>query len=209
MLAIESGIRVGDVLTGINNDYFSPGAEVQDVIDILQMTGIYVTLHFTRRHKPDDPSNSPFHKFVQLLLDQEVITRDKGGYITKVMYRLKDRVLQWDGGFITQRIESWKLDSGINVSLSSRSLNSSGKGGSGGSGSSGSSNNGSRKSDLVMYTKNLRPAISVRILRAEERVDHTVYIIWVLDVKSGAEWYIRRRFREFHEFREVFVVYFH
>jgi hypothetical protein len=56
---------------------------------------------------------------------------------------------------------------------------------------------------MVVFTKNLRPAVCVRLIRAEERQDHVVYVIWVMDVKSGVEWYVRRRFREFYEFREV------
>ena len=66
---------------------------------------------------------------------------------------------------------------------------SSGGGGSGGAGGSASSGHSGRKSDLVVCTRNLRPAISIRLMRAEERNDHVVYVIWVMDVKSGAEWY--------------------
>ena len=57
------------------------------------------------------------------------------------------------------------------------------------SGGGGSRSSSGRKSDVVMCTRNLRPAISIRLMRAEERNDHVVYVIWVMDVKSGAEWY--------------------
>lgn len=58
-------------------------------------------------------------------------------------------------------------------------------------------------------TQNLRPALSLRLLRAEQgKGDFIVYVIWVLDVRSGAEWIVRRRFKEFEVFREVCFVTF-
>jgi hypothetical protein len=55
---------------------------------------------------------------------------------------------------------------------------------------------------VFIPTKHLRPALSIRILSTDFTEDHTVYVIWVVDVKTGAEWNVRRRFREFYEFRE-------
>ena len=49
----------------------------------------------------------------------------------------------------------------------------------------------------------LRPAISVTLLKAEEQVDCVMYVLRVIDVRSGVDWVIRRRFREFFELREV------
>jgi hypothetical protein len=48
-----------------------------------------------------------------------------------------------------------------------------------------------------------RPAISVTLLKAEEQVDCVMYVLRVIDVRSGVDWVIRRRFREFFELREV------
>lgn len=116
LLAMESGIKVGDVLTGINSEYFSPGAEVQDVIDILHLAGMYVTLHFTRRYLSGSDgeitTSSSFHNFATMLLDQTIISKERAGNVSKAVLRLKDRVIQWDSGFITERIELWKLDAG-------------------------------------------------------------------------------------------------
>lgn len=230
-------------------------------------------MHFTRRHRIDD---SMYHKCAQMLLDQGVIKSERAQYVTKVMYRLKERVLQWDNGWISQRIESWKLYKGVNISYkgnssnfasqleSSSSSSANSLGASIGStltssffgsilqgtttntntvsttGSdvindatggrirrqlwdplmitnprevvddmsrerSGSNGRGSGTNDIVIATKNLRPALSIRLLRAEEKNDHYVYVVWVMDVKSGAEWTVKRRFREFHEFRELLV----
>eukprot|EP01035_Chromulina_nebulosa_P018930 gene18930-24737_t len=235
---MESGICISDILTGINSEFFSPGVEVQDVIDMLDLAGKYVVLHFTRRHKSidDNSSYSPYHKCAQMLLDQNVIKKEKAQYVSKVISRLKERVVQWDSGWITQRIENWKLYKGITVSKSinidantNNTSNNSFFGilngvatlatnyGSdimngddrrrswGPSNSNTQTNSSASNSDIVVATKHLRPALSVRLLRAEERVDHVVYIMWVLDVKSGAEWLVRRRFREFHEFRELLL----
>jgi hypothetical protein len=168
-----------------------------------------------------------------MLLDQTVISKERAANVSKAVYRLKERVIQWDTGFITERIELWKLDtwmaagsgraatttssssaasvgpssSGSATSLFS-SLGNLGTAGSpthaGGPGA-GAPSSGGRRSDVVMCTRNLRPAVSIRLMRAEERQDHVVYVIWVMDVKSGAEWYVRRRFREFYEFRDVSV----
>ena len=116
LLAMESGIKVGDVLTGINSEYFSPGAEVQDVIDILHLAGMYVTLHFTRRYVTGSDGEitavPSYHNFATMLLDQAIISKERAGNVSKAVCRLKDRVIQWDSGFITERIELWKLDAG-------------------------------------------------------------------------------------------------
>lgn len=53
--------------------------------------------------------------------------------------------------------------------------------------------------------RGLRPALCVRILGTDYNEDHTVYEIWVLDVLAGAEWRVKRRFREFFELHERLV----
>ena len=215
LLALEAGIKIGDILTGINQEYFSAGAEVQDVIDILHLAGPMVTLHFTRRHRPEAAGQAgpsavgaaKVHKCARIFVDQRVIPEDKAVAVTQALHRLKERVLNWESGWISQRIQRWKLDSG--VSLASRSTG--GAGGGGGASQSPSAQQSSAQPqsrsrasiDIGVSTRELRPALNVRLLRAEPMSDHMVYVIWVLDVKSGAEWIVRHRFREFHEFRDV------
>ncbi len=58
---------------------------------------------------------------------------------------------------------------------------------------------------IFIDTKDLRPALAVRVVRADVLDTHVVYVIWVMDVKSGAQWTVRRRFREFSEFRDALV----
>ena len=236
LLALESGIKINDILTGINFEYFCPGAEVQDIIDILHLTGTFITLHFSRRYIPDDIQVqsylSPHHKFARMLLDQTVIPEGKAGSVSNALRRLKERSLSWDSNVISQRIRAWKLDAFLNImprhrASSALTLDRTNYSNSGvilpdsgsGPGSSSSSYGHSRTSrrasgDFPVRTHtnmssssdpvwHLRPAISVRIIRAEERPDHVVYVIWVMDVRSGAEWFVRRRFREFHDFKDV------
>lgn len=49
----------------------------------------------------------------------------------------------------------------------------------------------------------LRPALSTHILNTQQVDDYTVYTIWVMDVRTGCEWEVVRRYREFNRFREV------
>lgn len=198
LLALEADIKVGDVLTGMNTEYFSPGAEVQDVIDMLHLAGHFVTLHFTRRHRPDEGAGR-VHKCAQMLVEQEVIPPEKAMFVTNLLNRLKERVLTWDSGWISQRIQRWKLDVGLQVpkattNFTAHALDRLAAGGSAAN---------RRSVDIGVSTKDLRPALSVRLLRAEERRDHVVYVVWVMDVRSGIEWVVRRRFREFYDFRDV------
>jgi DNA-binding FrmR family transcriptional regulator len=255
-LAQDAGVRVGDIITGINGEYFSPGVEVQDVIDILELTGRYVSIHFCRHRGVDD---SPYHRCAQMLLDQGVIKAERALYVSKILYRLKERIVHWNSGWIAQRIEQWSLHrSAQSIAVEAATASSSSTASSFFSSMMLPSSNPSssyntsagmnlasdmsdtspltrrlssksiwdintilnpkpvdeainttqplgsqaHSNDLASATKSLRPALSLRVLRAEERQDHVVYIIWVLDVKSGAEWYVKRRFREFHEFRD-------
>eukprot|EP01034_Spumella_vulgaris_P030000 gene30000-37146_t len=49
----------------------------------------------------------------------------------------------------------------------------------------------------------LRPALSLRVVHAEDQSqEYIVYVVWVCDVQSGVEWVVKKRFREFHDFRE-------
>jgi hypothetical protein len=221
LLALESGIKVGDILTGINSEFFSPGAEVQDIIDILHLAGKFVALHFTRRHAPEDPvsltQQAPLHKFAHMLIDQTVISKDKAGPVSKAFFGMKDRCLHWDTAFAAQRIENWRLDNSSSTPNSGPSSSTSSRGRTTSAATPDRSpltadshkENGKMGSDAVHRnasippSRHLRPAISVRLIRAEERTDHVVYVIWVTDIYSGAEWFVRRRFREFYEFRDV------
>ena len=44
-------------------------------------------------------------------------------------------------------------------------------------------NNGSLRDSTSYWS--IRPALAVRLIKAEEKGDHKVYVIWIQDVKSG------------------------
>jgi len=253
--AKESGVEVGDVLAGVNNELFCPTAEVQDIIDILNSSWLkkdnYVTLHFSRfkQYVPfiDQAKSSASylsiasgekeakisseyiysHRALPYLLDQNVIPKNKIRYVDTILQRLKERVLQWDMQTIADRMDLWKLDVFLTGeheknpilrmanSLWERKPNSSHEENKSNFSSFsehysnsplGTNMNHRRESfGSINYHKGskLRPALSVRILRAEEQPDCVMYVMWVLDIRSGVDWLIRRRFREFFDFREV------
>ena len=61
----------------------------------------------------------------------------------------------------------------------------------------------SGRSIVRSSTRGLRPFLSVRILNVDSKSkDYTEYCIWVLDVATGCEWVLRRRFKEFHSVRQ-------
>ena len=236
-LAMEAGICVNDMLRGINSEYFMPGVEMQDVIDMIELSGKYVLLHFRRFHKKLDNNNnilvkSKQHNYIQILLDQGVILPNQIDYTTKLLNGLKDRLFRWNDAAISVRIDAWKLYTGIilhetnndnnNVNTFFQNFIHAGI-------TASMSNIGNEEylstnrrrswdpSKMQSQTQNpiniqgmkhIRPGISMRIIRAEEKTDHVIYIIGVLDIKSGAEWTVKKRFREFNEFRDVSFFYY-
>lgn len=280
LLAKESGVQIHDIIEGINHDHFSPWAEMQDALDLLFLSGPFVTMHFIRRFQPESLDLSRYPRHMSILVENDVISNDQVPVVHKMLQYFKKRVIQWDASFLAQRIDAWKLDDistigvrnqdglqsyfdrdgstststkemmtpapspapsapgSINRNSRRLSLNdiddsrtppSTSLKEPGNNNSEGRPASLSRRLTLTdsrpsssrlswgtvdsflkqpysqMEVTNLRPAISVRVLRAEQSktADHVVYIIWVLDVKSGVEWLVKRRFREFYEFREV------
>ena len=245
--AKDSGVEVGDVLIGIDHEFFSPVAEVQDIIDILNLSWMkrnnFVTLHFMRlkQYIPYFDQNSssfsvseknncmnaytPTHAGIPFLLEQGVITKRQVRYIDTSLLRLKERAINWDLRTVADRIEKWNLDPHwkgpegnallkIASSMWERRLNA----GSTSPTSNSRSNSGGPglENDIAAQKRNLklfkgsalRPALSVRIVRAEELTDFVVYVLWVRDIRTGVEWTQRRRFREFFELREVRFIHF-
>ena len=258
MLAADAGLLVGDIVTGINNNFFSPGTDIQEVLNNLKEEGNFIMLHFRRYkvgdkspHKPSmkgkgDNKNvateeneeiSPYHKCAQLLLEQNVISQERAQKVTESLAILKDRVLQWNTGVIAEKV---RTNGSYENSLASRSsFNSKNRhrkpghrrtsldtnfdatifdytdfvnGGDGYNNMKGiqaekaeNMHGTATNINIVIPVQNLRPAISTRVIRAEERDNHVCYLIWVMDVKSGAEWIVRRRFSAFFEFRETLI----
>jgi hypothetical protein len=57
--------------------------------------------------------------------------------------------------------------------------------------------------DIELTTANLQPALCLRIMDNRFIGGHVEYRIWVEDISTGLEWFVRRRFKEFFKLREV------
>jgi hypothetical protein len=171
---------------------------------------------------------------MKLFLDNGVISAEQFPILESTIQYFQYRVIKWSAVFLAERIESWHLDyheqsARHDEYLSSKFDEAAVTGKLSPVASSGRRLSTRRHSvdsaflaeilrqeqvDEDRYlekyssveTQNLRPALSLRLLRAEQgKGDFIVYVIWVLDVRSGAEWIVCRRFREFEVFRETIV----
>ena len=71
-LGYDAGVKVNDVLLGIDDVTLQLGVEVSEVLSLLQGKGEYVTLHFRRRrHEAGHPR---FHPVGFSLLEQNVVS---------------------------------------------------------------------------------------------------------------------------------------
>lgn len=254
LLAKLSGVAVGDLLIGLNEERFGPWAELQDVMEILNLSGTYVTMHYLRRLQLEAVDVSLYPRRMKLLVENDVIKPDQVPIIDQTIDYLKDRVIKWSSEVLARKVEQWHLESiEVNDSPTNRQRrqstatadplsehtnhNSSSSSASSFSSKSAATvrldrrhtldpraleqqrlssisaneeeeeNHQTRTRYSQVETQNLRPALAVRVLRAElaKNQNYMVYVIWVLDVKSGVEWILRRRFREFFDFRDTVV----
>jgi hypothetical protein len=114
LLALEAGVHIGDILTGINDEYFSPGPEIQDIVDMLHLEDNLLTLHFKRYRinaTSGIASRDVFqpHKFAVLLQEQHVITSEMLRFVSRSISYQSRRILSWDTEAIAKRIIRWHL----------------------------------------------------------------------------------------------------
>jgi hypothetical protein len=232
MIAERAGVQIDDVLLGINGELFSPWPELPDVIELLAVSGPFVVIHLRRKLPMYRVDINDMHPAIKLFLEQRVISKSKAEVVDRLLTSFKHRVVEWNDSTISNRIESWRLDL-LDSSPSSVVASSASYREQAATNSSSAGSNGDRRRSLgtlsrsqseklrrrvtisattlsssllpSFQTKYIRPALSVRILRAEpsKNGDHTEYVVWVNDIKSGIEWIVRRRFREFFDFRDV------
>eukprot|EP01035_Chromulina_nebulosa_P024125 gene24125-31348_t len=238
----ESGVEVGDVLLGIDSEYFCPAAEVPDIIEMLnllwQKRNSFVSLHFMRlkSYIPYLEQNKtkilnerdllnqyvPIHPAITYLTEQGVIDRKQVRCVDTYLQRMKDRAINWDTQAVADRMGKWNLDVHFkdidsnsllklpnflwDKSLSGNSLSLSGQSKRKGPvlGDTDSDSNNALNAHLRRGSF-LRPAISVTLLKADEQVDCVMYVLRVIDIRSGVDWVVRRRFREFFELREQLI----
>jgi hypothetical protein len=247
-----AGIQVGDVLFGINHEYFNREITLKQITTVLSSCGPYLCLHFFRLKQPNTSfltiMNGQLRRTGQLrrihpcalaVIDQGLLQVDDVEAFCEDLSRLKARIFSWSSGVLIsrQRIADLILTGGGAHDDTSREET----GGGGGSGerrhskseyslkrrllrSSPSLNNSSHSSshqsksstnpmvseitknwyrDIELSTVNLQPALCMRILDTRKVSDHTEYRIWVEDISTGLEWYVRRRYKEFYKLREV------
>lgn len=217
-LAFLSGIQIGDILSGINFEYFSSRSEISDVINLLDCPKRFIVLHLKRKYRYyngaaiEKCDNEQFHPCIRMFLDQGVIKKENASVTSATLLRLKDRLIQWDSGWISECVDSPlnHTDTTLKPSFfsnvfSSSHIRDSISGSSRRNSNSFNNLSHSPKGDIVVSTKQLRPALFVRIIRAEENTNYIVYVLLVIDIKSGAEWFVKRRFREFHDLKEVLI----
>ena len=128
--AKESGVEVGDVLLGIDFEYFCPVAEVTDVSEILnllwQKRNSFVSLHFMRlksyipyveqtkttTQTEKDVLNqfTPSHRAIKYLTEHGVIDQKQVRFVDTYLQRMKERAINWDIPSIADRMRKWNLD---------------------------------------------------------------------------------------------------
>jgi hypothetical protein len=249
LLAETAGVCVGDILAGINGERFGPWAELKDVMDLLTLSGHFVTIQFDRYKRSSvwhnaiyqAPSSAAdttapskltgiteYPSRMKIFLENSVITVEQTPILESTIRYLKYRDVEWSASSLAEKINIWHLDAPSEESPSSPASSREAATGSVRLSKTSQTKISNRRHSLDsavlaeivrqemaddqrymqkysdIETHNLRPALSVRLLRAEQgKGDYIVYVIWVLDVRSGVEWIIRRRYREFEVFREV------
>mmetsp|Transcript_10712 Transcript_10712/g.16233 ORF Transcript_10712/g.16233 Transcript_10712/m.16233 type:complete len:967 (-) Transcript_10712:128-3028(-) len=254
-LSQQAGVQIGDVLYGINFEYFNAGVTLSDVTKVVAAAGPFLCLHFIRFMDtstiPCTDGSTPqhvvslrkIHPCALMLLDQEVLEVDDMESFCESLSRLKARTMDWCTGTITERrrirdlavamqYEGFGTTNGTGTRDDSMIWL--------GSHSSRSSTDSSEKirkkrwsvttgsstpapspvnpcigdacdvrqnwyKEVTMSTRDIQPAISIRITGTKVIEDHTEYVIWVQDVATGLQWYTRRRFREFYRLRETLI----
>ena len=234
-LATRAGIHEGDALFGINEEYFSTRVKLMDAIKVINTPSDYIKLHFRRLMlKNDDDRRSAIslglkqtiqhHKFIVLLLDQELILLNAVEPMTLNLLRVKQRTMSWGTGVVSYRVRMKDIvfshsGSGSGSSSSSGDIShigvatemsslSRGDGDGGGGGADSKASKGLWLKDISAYTKGIQPGLAVRIIGAEYKVDHTEYIILVQDIRTGEEFLTKRRYREFLRFQKVPLQYY-
>lgn len=136
LLGEASGVKVGDIIVGINGEKFGPWAELKDVMDLLMLSGHFVTIHFERYKKVSasdhlDGSRSSgisldtsttkkdyhvidsylFPAQMKLFIENSIISKDQTILLDSTLRYLKYRVIKWSSASLAEKIETWQLDS--------------------------------------------------------------------------------------------------
>ncbi|KAJ8604063.1 hypothetical protein CTAYLR_001750 [Chrysophaeum taylorii] len=173
--AEAAGVKVGDELLGMGEDFFEKSMTLAELVARIKARPEVLLILKRGQLKSGET------RMASLLRDQSVIDDVQASVLSSMMAHLEDRLEAWDsradllaGSFSKTTPRRRFKDDFSDLDTSS-------------------------------VQQHVRPALCVRILGTDYLEDHTVYIIWVLDVLAGAEWRVQRRFREFFELHEQLV----
>lgn len=110
-LAMASGVQVGDIMVGINEDSCITGTDTQDIIELLGKSGQFIAIHFQRRFNCTGTlDTASFHPAIPLLAEQSLVNFDQISSLDKTIRQIKQSWLTWDEDALSERIEAWQLD---------------------------------------------------------------------------------------------------
>jgi len=193
--AEAAGIRVGDLVVGAYDELFDAKATLAELVERIkraQAERMDVILVLKR----GSASKARQNEMASILLAHGVIDDGQASVLTSMMSHLEARLEDWDarGDLLAgtdrcankrrrrrRQAQQDEADVGARMGRWDKQSSSSSK------------------------RRGIRPALCVRILGTDYVEDHTVYVIWVLDVLAGAEWRVQRRFREFFELHDRLV----
>lgn len=114
-IAQEAGILQGDMLIGVNFEYFPDNTPLDDIAKIISGAGQFFSLQFVRdfnksrlsKRLSSSTATLPrraVHPCAVVLLAQEVIKMENVPNLCETLERLKAKVLDWHSGQIKQRL---------------------------------------------------------------------------------------------------------
>ncbi len=120
-LAIQANVREGDLLIGINFEYFNSRIKLMDIIKVINGAKSFVTMHFKRNflferevalsrssllaaEGSPTPERPRTHKLVGALLALNLLPLDAADPFGQSLLRLKQRTMAWDSGTVTARV---------------------------------------------------------------------------------------------------------
>ncbi len=114
LLARQAGVRIGDTLLCINGELFGPFAEVQDVLDILRLSGDYVSMQFRRRvsdSAEEDIDSDQRLVTLNCFVENNVIDQEQVRLTHRMLGDMKHRALTWSREWVAARVQAWQLHS--------------------------------------------------------------------------------------------------
>lgn len=195
------GLRVGDQVVGMDESYFEKEMPLSKLVaEIKKAQEKDEVMLVARRGRRSSSSSGDRHnQMARILKSHKVIDDAQASVLSSMMAHLEARLEDWDSrgdflagtdgcaGTATRSRHRRKREDTYDVGAQMARLD-----------IADSRHHQPKK-------RWLRPALCVRILGTDYVEDHTVYVIWVLDVLAGAEWRVQRRFREFFELHDKLV----